>query len=52
MVSHRERRIVVHRRMENQQWRSVVAVAKGSVMVETIGAELQVDTIYRGSSIA
>ena len=52
VVSHRERRIVVHRRMDDQQWRSLVAVANASVIVATIGAELYVDTIYRGSSIA
>ena len=51
IVSHRERRIVVHQRAADGAWKSRVAVAGERVTVESLGAELDVDTIYRGSSI-
>jgi Uma2 family endonuclease len=51
LVSHRERRIGVHHRIDAGPWSATVATAGGSVRVESIGADLLVDTIYRGSSI-
>ncbi len=51
VVSHRERRITVHRRNASGDWIARVAIAGGSVAVESIGASLAVDTIYRGSAI-
>jgi len=51
VVSHRERRIVVHRRAENEQWVMRVAVSGESVTVESMGAELRVDAVYRASRI-
>jgi Uma2 family endonuclease len=52
IVSHRERRITVHRREEADAWTMRVAIAGGRVTVESLGAELIVDAIYRNSSIA
>ena len=52
VVSHRERRIVVHRRGEDQRWHATVAMTGAQVAVESIGAVLRVDEVYRGSSIA
>lgn len=51
IVSHRERRITVHRRSDDT-WTMRVAIAGGKVAVETLGVELTVDTIYRSSTIA
>jgi len=51
LVSHRERRITIHRRAANGTWVMRVAIAGGRVSVESLGAELIVDTIYRNSSI-
>jgi Uma2 family endonuclease len=50
VVSHRERRISVHRRTETG-WAMRVAIGSGKVAVETLGAELAVDAIYRNSSV-
>ncbi len=52
VVSHRERRITVHRRDEAGAWAMRVAISGGRVGVETLGTELVVDAIYRNSSIA
>jgi Uma2 family endonuclease len=52
LVSHRERRITIHRRDAAGSWAMRVAIAGGRVAVESLGAELIVDTIYRNSSIA
>jgi Uma2 family endonuclease len=51
LVSHRERRITVHRRGDDGAWTTRVAIASGCVRVETLGAELVVDSIYRQSRI-
>lgn len=51
VVSHRERRIVVHHRAEKEQWVMRVAVAGESVTVTSVGAELRVDAVYRASRI-
>lgn len=51
LVSHRERRITIHRREADGTWVMRVAIAGGRVSVESFGAELIVDTIYRNSSI-
>ena len=52
IVSHRERRITVHRRNEAGTWTMRVGIAAGRVTVETLEAELVVDAIYRNSSLA
>jgi len=52
LVSHRERRITLHRREAAGAWTMRVAIAGGRVTAESIGAELIVDAIYRHSSIA
>jgi Uma2 family endonuclease len=51
LVSHRERRITVHRREASGAWTMRAAIAGGRVTVESIGAELVVDAIYRKTSI-
>ena len=51
IVSHRERRITVHRRAADEQWTTRVAIAGGKVGVESLGCELVVDEIYRGSAV-
>jgi Uma2 family endonuclease len=52
LVSHRERRITIHRRDAAGSWAMRVAIAGGRIAVESLGAELIIDTIYRNSSIA
>ena len=52
LVSHRERRITIQRRDAAGSWAMRVAIAGGRIVVESLGAELVVDTIYRNSSIA
>lgn len=52
LVSHRERRITIHRRDAAGSWAMRVAIEGGRIVVESLGAELVVDTIYRNSSIA
>jgi Uma2 family endonuclease len=52
IVSHRERRITVHSRNDQQGWDTRVATAGGSVQVPSLGAALFTDEIYRGSAIA
>ncbi len=50
IVSHRERRITIHRR-EGTAWIARSAIQGGTVRVETMAADLVVDVIYRNSSI-
>ena len=52
MVSHRERRITVHRRDAAGAWAMRVAITGGRTTVESLDAELVVDAIYRNSAIA
>ncbi len=51
IVSHRERRITVHSRANDQEWTTRSATAGGHVDIGSIDADLSVDQIYRGSSI-
>jgi Uma2 family endonuclease len=51
LVSHRERRITIHRRDATGAWMMRVAIGGGRIAVESLGAELIVDAIYRNSSI-
>ena len=51
LVSHRERRITIHRRDATGTWTMRVAIAGGRIAVESLGAELIVDAIYRNSSV-
>ncbi|HEY6723173.1 MAG TPA: Uma2 family endonuclease [Polyangiaceae bacterium] len=54
VVSHRERRITVHRRQRDPQadvWVKRVAIAGGQVEVPSIGISLVCDRIYRNSAI-
>ncbi|HYQ01148.1 MAG TPA: Uma2 family endonuclease [Polyangiaceae bacterium] len=52
VVSHRERRIVVHSRSESGAWLTRVAIAGGRVAVGALKTELSVDEIYAKSSIS
>ena len=51
IVSHRERRITVHSRVDDQEWITKEAVSGQHVSASSIGADLVVDQIYRDSSI-
>ncbi len=51
VVSHRERRITIHRRGDGNVWVLRTAIAGGRVQVETLAVELVVDSIYRNSSV-
>lgn len=51
IVSHRERRITVHRRDDAGAWQMRVAISGGRVGVESLATELVVDEIYRRSAI-
>lgn len=51
IVSHRERRIVVHRRVNDGEWEARVAIAGGRVGVDSLGCVLVVDEVYRGSAV-
>jgi len=51
IVSHRERRVVVHGRTADGTWISRVAIEGGRVHLPSLGCELAVDEVYRGSSI-
>jgi Uma2 family endonuclease len=51
IVSHRERPIVVHTRGEGDLWTARTAIGSGRVTVTALGAELVVDTVYRGSTL-
>ncbi len=51
IVSHRERRITVHSRLEEGSWTTRVAIAGGSVAVSSLALDLAVDEVYRQSSI-
>ena len=52
IVSHRERRITVHQRGDSGAWSVHVGIARGTVRVESLGAELMVDDVYQGSAIS
>lgn len=52
IVSHRERRITVHSRDDAGTWTTKVAIRGGRVEARSLRAELMVDVIYRGSSMA
>ena len=52
IVSLRERRITVHRRDDDGDWVSRVAIAGGRVPLDSLDCELVVDEIYRASSVA
>lgn len=51
IVSHRERRITVHHRASGGEWSARVGITSGAVGVPSLGAELVVDEIYKGSAI-
>lgn len=51
IVSHRERRITVHRRDASDAWIVRVAIAGGRVSLDSLACELIVDDVYRGSTI-
>lgn len=52
IVSHRERRITVHRRHPDGTMTTRVAISGGRVALDTLSHDLVVDAIYRGCSIA
>ena len=47
IVSHRERRVTVHRR-EDGGWATLEASMGETLALESIGARVAVDVIYRG----
>jgi Uma2 family endonuclease len=51
VVSHRERRIVVHRRGDDGAWTMRVGIAGGRVRIGALEVDLHVDAIYRNSSV-
>jgi Uma2 family endonuclease len=51
IVSHRERRITVHARDEAGNWTTKSAIANGRAPVDSLGAVLVVDEVYRSSSV-
>jgi Uma2 family endonuclease len=51
VVSHRQRRITVHRRGTDGVWTATAATAGGRVPVATLSVSLEVDLIYRASAI-
>lgn len=51
IVSHRERRIVVHGRATDGTWSSRVATAGARVRVGSSNCELSVDEVYRASAV-
>jgi Uma2 family endonuclease len=52
ILSHRERRVTVHTRGNDGTWSIRVAITGERVAVESLGAVLSVDEIYRMSAIA
>jgi Uma2 family endonuclease len=50
IVSHRERRLVVHSRSE-AGWETRTAISGGRVLLASLEAELVVDEVYRASSV-
>ncbi|PRQ04823.1 Uma2 family endonuclease [Enhygromyxa salina] len=51
VVSHRERRITVHRRAPDRGWTATVGVRGGAVEVRSLGTTLTIDEVYRASAI-
>jgi Uma2 family endonuclease len=51
IVSHRERRITIHGRSDAGAWQTRVAITGGRATVGSLGAELVVDELYRGSRV-
>lgn len=51
IVSHRERRIVVHTRSDTGEWMTRVAIPGGRVAVESLNMDLAADEVYRKSAI-
>lgn len=51
IISHRERRITVHRRDDAGGWQMRVAITGGRVGVEFLKMELVVDDVYRRRTI-
>jgi Uma2 family endonuclease len=51
IVSHRERRITVHAKRPDGEWLTRVAIRGGRIAVESLGTELVVDEVYRGSPL-
>jgi Uma2 family endonuclease len=52
IVSHRERRLIVHSRDADGQWQTRTAIAGGGVELPSLGVDLLVGDVYRGSTIA
>jgi Uma2 family endonuclease len=51
IVSHRERRIIVHTRGTGEAWAARVAINGGRVEVSSLSADLIVDEVYRNSAL-
>jgi len=51
IVSHRERRVTVHAREGGDTWSTRVAMRGGTVELSSIDVRLNVDEIYRGTTV-
>lgn len=51
VVSHRERRITVHRRQTGGEWTVTVGIRGGTVEVGSLGVRIAIDEVYRASAI-
>jgi Uma2 family endonuclease len=51
IISHRERRIIVHHRTAEGIWTSVVAITGGQVRIHSLDCDLSVAQVYLRSSI-
>jgi Uma2 family endonuclease len=51
IVSHRERRVTIHSRGKDGTWTAYAALTGGRVRVSTLGVDLEVAQVYRGSSV-
>src|ERR1043166_5463506 len=49
LVSHREPRLTVHRRITNRPWTTIEARSRDSAKLESVSVTLNVDTVYSDS---
>lgn len=52
IISHRERRVIVHAKSVDGAWSARVGVAGGRARVPSLDLELDIDQIYRASTIS
>jgi Uma2 family endonuclease len=51
VISHRERRITVHRRQSSGEWTTTLGIRGGTVEIGSLGLRVAIDEVYRGSAI-